>query len=89
MLIKETGYDQYEVDGLSLEEWFCYHPVGTQYCEDAHQSINTAAQDFAETVMRFVKNEKCKEQAFWAIQQARMFANMGATVDELKEQNDT
>jgi hypothetical protein len=69
-----------------LREMFRYHPPKTQRRKEAHDAINDAAYEFALIVNAYVKDASCREFAFFAIQQARMFANQGATLDELIEQ---
>ena len=72
------------INGVSLEDWFKYHPPTTQDRIDAHREVNRAAKVMAESVLAHVQDEKCREMAFFAIQQARMFANQGITMDYLK-----
>lgn len=67
----------------NLDHWFIYHPTQTDERRQAHEAINAAALEFARVVMKNVQNPKCCEMAFFAIQQARMFANQGATLDEV------
>ena len=69
---------------LPIKEYFKYHPPLTDARKVAHQAINQAALAFALTVEENVKDDDCRKQAYFAIQQARMFANQGITVDELK-----
>ena len=69
---------------LGIEEYFKYHPPFTEERKQIHNQINEAALNFAKIVEQTVKDSDCKKMAFFAIQQARMFANQGATVDELK-----
>lgn len=68
---------------LSIEDYFKYHPPVTEARKAAHDAINKAALEFAKAVEANVVDEKCGEMAFFAIQQARMFANQGITIDEL------
>jgi hypothetical protein len=68
---------------LSIEEYFKYHPPLTEARIAAHKEVNDKALDFAKTIDRLVKDPKCSEMAFFAVQQARMFANQGITLDEL------
>lgn len=68
---------------LSIEEYFTYHPVVTEDRRLAHEAVNAAALAFARVLEDNVKDEKTKDMAFFCIQQARMFANQGVTVDEL------
>ena len=75
-------------DFQDLEHYFKYHPVATEGRKIAHDAINGAALEFAKTVLAHVQDEDCRKMAFFAIQQARMFANQGATIDELKISGD-
>lgn len=75
---------------ISIDEYFKYHPPTTDERKIAHDAINRAALAFAKEVEANVQDEDCRKFAFFAIQQARMFANQGITVDELiwlKSQN--
>lgn len=71
---------------LPIEEYFKYHPPKTQTRIAAHEGVNNAALEFAKLVNTSVQDEDCKKMAMFAIQQARMFANQGITVDELKQE---
>ena len=68
---------------IPIEEYFKYHPPITEERKKAHNAINEAALAFAKVVEANVAEEKCKDQTFFAIQQARMFANQGITIDVL------
>ena len=68
---------------LPIEEYFKYHPPLTDTRKAAHNAVNEAALAFAKTVEENVVDEDTKKMAFFAIQQARMFANQGITIDEL------
>ena len=68
---------------IPIEEYFKYHPPITKERKEAHNAINEAALAFAKVVEANVTEAKCKDQTFFAIQQARMFANQGITIDEL------
>ena len=70
-------------NSISIEDYFKYHPPVTDARKAAHNAINEAALAFAKTVEENVLDEDCRKMAFFAIQQARMFANQGITVDEL------
>lgn len=70
---------------LPIEEYFKYHPPLTQTRKENHDKINDAALNFAKCVDALVIDQKCKDMAIFAIQQARMFANQGITIDEVKE----
>ena len=67
---------------IDLDEWFKYHPVMTEERRLAHNTVNAAAQEFAEVIMNLVDDEECLKMAFYAVQQARMFANQGITLKE-------
>lgn len=68
---------------LPIEEYFKYHPPLTDARKAAHNKINEAALAFAKTVEENVVDEDTRKMSFFAIQEARMFANQGITVDEL------
>ena len=68
---------------LPIEEYFKYHPPTTPERIAAHNAVNEAALTFAKTVEENVEDEDYCKMAFFAIQEARMFANQGITVDEL------
>jgi hypothetical protein len=76
-----------KMDFNNLEHYFKYHPVASDSRKIAHHAINEAALKFAKTVLAQVQDEECRKMAFFAIQQARTFANQGATMDELKLQS--
>jgi hypothetical protein len=69
---------------LAIEEYFKYHPPTTEERRKRHNAINLIAMEFAKVLDSSVVDEDCKKMALFAIQQARMFANQGITVDELK-----
>jgi hypothetical protein len=68
---------------LPIEEYFRYHPPKTEERKQKHNAVNDAALQFAKIVDASVVDEDCKKMAMFAIQQARMFANQGITVDSL------
>jgi len=70
---------------LSLEEYFRYHAPRTETRIQNHQAVNSASLVFAKVVDSTVQDEDCKKMALFAIQQARMFANQGVTIDELRQ----
>ncbi len=70
---------------LPIEEYFRYHPPTTIERKRKHKRINSLALEFAKAIDVEVKDEDCKKMAMFAIQQARMFANQGITVDELEQ----
>jgi hypothetical protein len=72
--------------GISLDEYFTYHPTVTDDRRRAHELINQMALEFAKAIDSAVQDPDCKQMAFFAVQQARMFANQGATIDELRAQ---
>lgn len=70
---------------LTLEDYFTYHPPKTEFRKQAHNEINQKAYEFAKAVDEFCEDESCKNMSIFAIQQARMFANQGITIDELRD----
>jgi hypothetical protein len=68
---------------LPISEYFKYHPPLTESRKAKHEQANKLALAFAEFVEANISDDSCKQMAFFAIQQARMFANQGITVDEL------
>ncbi len=71
------------MDSQNIETYFKYHPPKTEERKLKHEKINRFALEFAKAVAECVKDEKTKDCAIFAIQQARMFANQGITVDEV------
>lgn len=71
-------------DEIPIEEYFRYHPPVTQERIAKHETINQISLEFAKVVNSLVADEKCRMFAEFAIQQARMFANQGVTVDEIR-----
>jgi N-acyl-L-homoserine lactone synthetase len=72
------------MDLQDIEFYFQYHPPKTEERQQKHDRVNKAALEFAKVVAESVKDEQTKRFAIFAIQQARMFANLGITVDEVK-----
>jgi len=71
------------IDGIELSEYFKYHPPTTEDRKAKHEAVNDAALKFAEVIFANCKNPAMQKLAFQTIQQARMFANQGVTLDEL------
>lgn len=69
---------------IPIGEYFRYHPPTTKEREGAHECINASARLLAETIDNWVHDPDCKKMAIFAVQQARMFANQGITIDELR-----
>jgi hypothetical protein len=69
---------------IPIEEYFKYHPPTTDERIAAHEVVNSHALVFAKTINAWVCDPECKKMALFAVQQARMFANQGITVDELR-----
>lgn len=69
---------------IPIEEYFRYHPPTTQERKDKHNRINEVALEFAKAVDELIEDQQTKACAIFAIQQARMLANQGITVDEIK-----
>jgi hypothetical protein len=73
-----------EPNGIPLEEYFKYHPPLTDTRKAAHEAVNSAALAFAQAIAANVVDPDCLKMAHFAVQQARMFANQGITIDELR-----
>jgi hypothetical protein len=73
------------MSAISLKTYFQYNPVKTERRKACHEMINEKALELAQTIQDCVQDPKCQEMAIFAVQQARMFANQGATIDELKK----
>lgn len=69
---------------IPIEEYFRYHPPQTDVRKEAHDRINKAALEFAQAIAADVVDPDCLKMATFAVQQARMFANQGVTIDELR-----
>ncbi len=70
---------------IPITEYFKYHPPITNLRRERHDKVNALALDLAKYIEENVQDEDCKKMAFFAIQQARMFANQGITIDEIAE----
>lgn len=70
---------------LPIEEYFRYHPPVTDERKRKHDRINSLALEFAKAIDVEIADADCKKMALFAVQQARMFANQGITVDELEQ----
>ena len=75
------------MSNINIEEYFKYHPPLTEVRKERHNQVNQLALDFAKYIGDNIQDEDCKKMAFFAIQQARMFANQGITIDEIANQN--
>lgn len=69
-----------------MEEYFRYHPPTTEERKTSHNVINGQALAFAKAIDLYVTDPECKKMAIFALQQCRMFANQGITIDELRKQ---
>lgn len=69
---------------VPIDEYFKYHPPTTGQRKLNHDLVNHTALEFARLVDTIILDEDCKKMALFSIQQARMFANQGITVDEIK-----
>lgn len=68
---------------FNLEAYFKYYPPTTEEKVVKHEAINDAALKFAEVLFDSVEDEELLRQSFYAICQARVFANQGITVDNV------
>lgn len=71
---------------IAIEEYFRYHPVLTDERKRKHERINSLALEFAKAIDVETDYMDCKKMALFALQQCRMFANQGITVDELRQE---
>lgn len=69
---------------INLEDYFKYHEPTTLSRKLDHKAINEAALDFARVIDESVQDVETKKMAIFAVQQARMFANQGVTIDDLR-----
>ena len=69
----------------NIQEYFSCQPPKTGKRKFRHNQINEAALAFAMSVLKNVDDEDCRKMAIFSIQQARMFANQGITVDEIAQ----
>ncbi len=71
---------------IPIEEYFRYHPPtpGSDRIRK-HDRINQLALEFAKAIDVEIEDPQCKQFAVFAVQQARMFANQGITVDEVRQ----
>jgi hypothetical protein len=69
---------------LPIEEYFKYHPPLTEARIQKHNTVNETCLALAKILDQVVDDKDCKSMAMFALQQCRMFANQGITVDELK-----
>jgi hypothetical protein len=71
---------------IPIEEYFRYHPPipGSDRVRK-HDRINALALEFAKAIDVEIEDEVTKQYAIFAVQQARMFANQGVTVDEIRQ----
>ena len=77
--------DRYSIDGIDIEEYFKHHPPD-EFRKKLHKKVNDAALEFAKVIMETVNNPRMKFTAINQIQQARMFANQGITIDDLPKE---
>jgi hypothetical protein len=69
-----------------LEEYFKYHPPKTQERIDKHDLVNKKCLELFQIINKTVENEEIVKLCFYSLQQLRMFANQGITIDELKKE---
>ena len=70
---------------MKLEKYFKYHPPTTEERKTKHNKTNKAALRFAKEIENCVQDEELKKMAYYGVQQARMFANQGRTMDSLPD----
>lgn len=69
---------------IPIEEYFTYHPPTTQKRIDKHNKTNDIYFKIAKYLNKIIENEDCLKMSLMMLQQSRMFANQGITIDELK-----
>ena len=72
------------IPSVPVQEYFRYHPPQTSERQQKHDAINEAALGFAQLIEQSVLDPDCKKAAIFAILQAKMFANQGITIDEIR-----
>lgn len=70
----------------NIETYFTYYPPTSEWRKTRHSIINIAALNFANSILRACGDEESAQRAIDAVQTARMLANQGITVIELKQQ---
>ena len=68
-----------------IEEYFRYHPPSSDERKQKHDEINSAALAFAKVINKCVSDSPTRDMALAFVMQARMFANQGITVDDMRE----
>jgi hypothetical protein len=73
---------------LPIEEYFRYHPPvpGSDRIRK-HDLINKTTLELAKIIDTEIKDPTTRQYAIFALQQCRMFANQGITVDDIESQN--
>lgn len=69
-----------------LEEYFKYHPPKTKERIDKHDLINKKCLELFQIINKTIEDEEIVKLCFYSLQQLRMFANQGITVDELRKE---
>lgn len=70
---------------MNIKELFTYHPVQTEERKQKHDLINTSFLKLAEIIVDSIEDEDILKMCIFSLQQARMFANQGITLDEIKK----
>ena len=70
---------------LTVKDYFTYHKCQTEERVEKHEDVNAAILDVAELLDHTIRDQDCKTMALFALQQCRMFAHQGITVDEVKK----
>lgn len=71
------------MNNIPVEEYFKYHPPKTEERIKLHDCIDQTAMAMAVAIDMCVQDESTKTMAIAALQNARMLANQGITIDEL------
>ena len=72
-------------DNISIEDYFTYYPPKNLDRVLKHNKVNDKCLELALLFMNSIEDENCRVKAIDCLQQARMFANQGITVDELRK----
>jgi hypothetical protein len=72
--------------GLPVANYFDHPAPKTEERKKAHAAVNSACQQAMDTIADNCNDVTSLEYAFMAIQFAKMMADQGITVDELKKE---
>ncbi|BAZ39417.1 hypothetical protein NIES4101_53700 [Calothrix sp. NIES-4101] len=70
---------------MKVEDYFRYYPTQSSDRKRKHERIQSLCIEFAQAIDAEIDDEECKRMALFALQQCRMFANQGITIDEMRK----